>query len=101
MSKYVIVSFSGHADDEDFSFGHGSSDDGDHSGDNLQNLSTSAMAIRANKPSSLFLQLVPVCSSNLFLFDWFGIICMTTDNCCFYLQNKTNPNQSNRRSTVQ
>jgi hypothetical protein len=22
------------------------------------------------------------------LFDWFGIICMTTDNCCFYLQNR-------------
>jgi len=23
-----------------------------------------------------------------FLFDWFGISCMTTDNCCFYLQNR-------------
>jgi hypothetical protein len=22
------------------------------------------------------------------LFDWFGISCMTTDNLCFYLQNK-------------
>ncbi len=22
------------------------------------------------------------------LFDWFGIGCMTTDNFCFYLQNK-------------
>ncbi len=22
------------------------------------------------------------------LFDWFGIICMTTDNFCFYLQNR-------------
>jgi len=22
------------------------------------------------------------------LFDWFGISCMTTDNCCFYLQNR-------------
>jgi hypothetical protein len=31
------------------------------------------------------------------LFDWFGISCMTTDD--FAKQN--NPNQSNRRSTVQ
>ena len=23
-----------------------------------------------------------------FLFDRFGISCMTTDNCCFYLQNR-------------
>ncbi len=22
------------------------------------------------------------------LFDWFGICCMTTDNFCFYLQNR-------------
>jgi len=22
------------------------------------------------------------------LFDWFGISCMTTDNFCFYLQNR-------------
>jgi len=22
------------------------------------------------------------------LFDWFGISCMTTDNCYFYLQNR-------------
>jgi len=22
------------------------------------------------------------------LFDWFGISCMTTDNICFYLQNR-------------
>ncbi len=22
------------------------------------------------------------------LFDWFGIICCTTDNFCFYLQNR-------------
>ncbi len=22
------------------------------------------------------------------LYDWFGISCMTTDNFCFYLQNK-------------
>ncbi len=22
------------------------------------------------------------------LFDWFGINCMTTDNFCFYLQNR-------------
>jgi hypothetical protein len=22
------------------------------------------------------------------LFDWFGISCMTTDNYCFYLQNR-------------
>ncbi len=22
------------------------------------------------------------------LFGWFGISCMTTDNCCFYLQNR-------------
>ncbi len=22
------------------------------------------------------------------LFDWFGISCMTTDNVCFYLQNR-------------
>jgi hypothetical protein len=22
------------------------------------------------------------------LFDWFGISCMTTDNFCFYMQNK-------------
>jgi hypothetical protein len=22
------------------------------------------------------------------LFDWFGIICMTTDKFCFYLQNR-------------
>ncbi len=22
------------------------------------------------------------------LFDWFGISCMTTHNCCFYLQNR-------------
>jgi hypothetical protein len=22
------------------------------------------------------------------LFDWSGISCMTTDNCCFYLQNR-------------
>ncbi len=22
------------------------------------------------------------------LFDWFGISCMTTANCCFYLQNR-------------
>ena len=22
------------------------------------------------------------------LFDWFGISCMTTVNCCFYLQNR-------------
>jgi hypothetical protein len=22
------------------------------------------------------------------LFDWFGISCMTTDNCCLYLQNR-------------
>jgi len=35
------------------------------------------------------------------LFDGFGISCMTTDNICFYFQKQTNPNQSNRRSTVQ
>jgi len=23
-----------------------------------------------------------------FLFDWFGISCMTTENFCFYLQNR-------------
>jgi hypothetical protein len=23
-----------------------------------------------------------------FLFDWFGISCMTTDKICFYLQNR-------------
>jgi len=22
------------------------------------------------------------------MFDWFGNRCMTTDNCCFYLQNR-------------
>jgi hypothetical protein len=27
------------------------------------------------------------CTINL-LFDWFGISCMTTDNFCFYLQNR-------------
>jgi hypothetical protein len=27
------------------------------------------------------------CTVNL-LFDWFGISCMTTDNYCFYLQNR-------------
>jgi hypothetical protein len=27
------------------------------------------------------------CTVNL-LFDWFGISCMTTDNFCFYLQNR-------------
>jgi len=35
------------------------------------------------------------------LFDRFGMSCMTTDNFCFYLQKRLNPNQSNRRSTVQ
>jgi hypothetical protein len=34
------------------------------------------------------------------LFDWFGISCMTTDNL-FLFAKQTNPNQSNRRSTVQ
>ena len=27
------------------------------------------------------------CTVNL-LFDWFGVSCMTTDNYCFYLQNR-------------
>jgi hypothetical protein len=27
------------------------------------------------------------CTADL-LFDWFGISCMTTDNFCFYLQNR-------------
>jgi len=35
------------------------------------------------------------------LFDWFGISCMTTDNFGFHFAKHTNPNQSNRRSTVQ
>jgi hypothetical protein len=35
------------------------------------------------------------------LFDWFGISCMTTDNFLFLFAKQTNPNQSNRRSTVQ
>jgi hypothetical protein len=33
------------------------------------------------------------------LFDWFGISCMTT--AIFLFAKQTNPNQSNRRSTVQ
>jgi hypothetical protein len=32
-----------------------------------------------------------------FLLDWFGISYMTTDN---FFAKQTNPNQSNRRSTV-
>ncbi len=35
------------------------------------------------------------------LFDWFGISCMTTDIFCFIFAKQTDPNQSNRRSTVQ
>jgi hypothetical protein len=35
------------------------------------------------------------------LFDWFGISCMTTDIFLFLFAKQTNPNQSNRRSTVQ
>ena len=35
------------------------------------------------------------------LFDWFGISCMTTDDFLFLFAKQTNPNQSNRRSTVQ
>ncbi len=35
------------------------------------------------------------------LFDWFGIICMINDNFLFLFAKQTNPNQSNRRSTVQ
>jgi hypothetical protein len=27
------------------------------------------------------------CTTDL-LFDWFGIYCMTTDNFCFYFQNR-------------
>jgi hypothetical protein len=33
------------------------------------------------------------------LFDWFGISCITTDNFCFYLQNR--PIQTSQTSTVQ
>ncbi len=39
------------------------------------------------------------CTADL-LFDWFGIICMTTDIFLFLFAKQTNPNQSNR-STVQ
>ena len=35
------------------------------------------------------------------LFDWFGISCMTTDNFLLLFAKQTNPDQSNRRSTVQ
>jgi hypothetical protein len=30
------------------------------------------------------------------LFDWFGISCMSTDNFCFYLQNKLIPTGQTR-----
>jgi hypothetical protein len=35
------------------------------------------------------------------LFDWFGICCMTTDEVLFLFGKQTNPNLSNRSSTVQ
>jgi len=35
------------------------------------------------------------------LFDWFGISCLTTDNFCFYLQNRLIRTSQNRRSMVQ
>ncbi len=47
-----------------------------------------------------FMCYIYYCSVDL-LFECFGISCMTTYNFCFYLQKQTNPNQSNRRSTVQ
>ncbi len=61
-------------------------------------------------PSTIFLY-IPIameykrgkyhCTVDL-LFDRFVASCMTTDNFCFYLQNRLiHPNQSNRRSTVQ
>ncbi len=36
-----------------------------------------------------------------FLFDWFGISCMTTDNFFVFICKTPNPNQLNRRSMVQ
>jgi hypothetical protein len=35
------------------------------------------------------------------LFDRFGISCTTTDKFLFLFAKQANPNQSNRRSTVQ
>ncbi len=35
------------------------------------------------------------------LFDWFWISCVTTDSFCLLFSKQTNPNQSNKKSTVQ
>jgi hypothetical protein len=51
----------------------------------LNYLKTEERHVRMQKPGNTKGGSITV---PLTLFDWFGISCMTTDNFCFYLQNR-------------